>query len=147
MGKRCARRDLAVNQLLRNLCKSALQHRSARIGLFWHEPAPPFMADNGLNFEPRLIKGDLFAAIPGAPGALGRSPTWSRALAGRSRGTDVSVRISLIFFFNPRGMCDPGVTRPCFQSVGVGPYVRISHACSRTQRFKDATQSFKTFRQ
>jgi hypothetical protein len=26
----------------------------------------------------------------------------------------------LIPFFNPRGICDPGVTRPCFQSVGVG---------------------------
>jgi hypothetical protein len=29
------------------------------------------------------------------------------------------VRIFLIPFFNPR-VCDPGLTRPCFQSIGVG---------------------------
>jgi hypothetical protein len=64
----------------------------------WHNAAPRFMADNGLTFEPRLIKGDLFAGIPGAPGVLGRSPTWSRPLGGRSSGTEVPVRIFLIRF-------------------------------------------------
>jgi len=30
------------------------------------------------------------------------------------------VRIFHIPFFNPRGIYDPLLTRPCFQSVGVG---------------------------
>jgi hypothetical protein len=40
----------------------------------------------------------LWIRLPGHPG---------RPLADRSRGTDVPVRIFLIHFFNPRGICDP----------------------------------------
>jgi hypothetical protein len=42
MGKRCAIQGLTLNQLLRNLCESALQHRFAGIGLFWHKAAARF---------------------------------------------------------------------------------------------------------